>query len=65
MRRTLPPANMSPAENYIKTVLPRTMSPRSRGAGGKKSSVRIGPLNEKTCLCLRPMNYVKSPVERN
>ena len=45
MRRILPPANMSSAEIYIKTVLPRTlgavspriMSPRGRGAGGKSS----------------------------
>ena len=45
---------MSPAEIYIETVLPRTlgevlsrtMSPRPRGAGVKKSSVCIGPLNE-------------------
>ena len=45
---------MSPAEIYIKTVLPRTLgavfprttSPRGRGADGKKSSVGIGPLNE-------------------
>ena len=44
----LPPANMSPAEIYIETVLPRTMgavlprtmSPRPRGAGGKSS---VGP----------------------
>ena len=48
MRRTVPPANMSPAVSYIKTVLPRTlgavlppaMSPRPRGAGGKSS---VGP----------------------
>ena len=34
------------AEIYIETVLPRTMSPRPGWAGGKKSSVRTGPLNE-------------------
>ena len=45
MRQTLPPANMSSTEIYIKTVLPRTlgavsprtMSPWPRGAGGKSS----------------------------
>ena len=41
VRRTL-----SPAKIYIETVLPRTMSPRLGGAGGKKRVVRIGPLNE-------------------
>ena len=54
MHRNLPPANMSPAVIYIKTVLlrtlgavfPRTMSPRGGGAGGKKRAVCIGPLNE-------------------
>ena len=43
----LPPANMSPVKIYIETVLPRTMgavlprtmSPRPRGAGGKSSVV--------------------------
>ena len=45
MRRSLPPVDMSPAEIYIKTVLPltlgavspRTMSPLPGGAGGKSS----------------------------
>ena len=53
MRRTVPPANMSPVVSDIKTVIPRTLgtvlppavSPRPRGAGGR-SSVHIGSLND-------------------
>ena len=65
MRRTLPPAYMSPVEIYTKTVLPRTLSPRLGGAGDKKSSVRTGPLNETDVFVSGPRKDVKSPKERD